>query len=286
MKIGYVGLNSSHALNFSKMINVDRPAGLPEGRITHIWGKDPERAAELIEKCQIDTACPTLESMVDRVDAVIIGARAGARHLDEARPFLEAGMRVFVDKPFTNDLADAEELLELADKHGAAVDSFSGLRVVPEVVDFKSRYAAATTDRYGGAINGHGDSANPYGGWYFYGVHAIELLLEVWGLQDGEVLAAEIGPHLHMRFALATGEVVSILLTPKWPPWSLSGYIDHGTVQTIVPLGGMQIEVTRSVLAFLHGEEGRSHRELLAPLKVIEAVRESLEDNASAAFEL
>jgi predicted dehydrogenase len=286
MRIGYVGLDNSHADGLMKMVNVDRPEGLPEARFTAIWGKDPQRAADLKEKYAVGTIVGAPGEMVGRVDAVVVGSRAGARHLAEARPLLEAGMTVFVDKPFTNDLADAEALVELAAKHGARMTSFSGLRVVPEVVRFKADYAASEMEKYGGAVNGHGDSTNPYGGWYFYAVHSIELLLECWGLQGGEVLAAELGRQLHVRAALDDGQVVSILLSPKFPPFSLCGYIDHGTLQTIVPLGGMQTEVTRRILAFLGGAEDLSPRELLAPLKVMEALRRSLKTAKAARFDV
>ena len=286
MNIGYVGLDNSHAEHFMKMVNVERPAGLPEGRFTHMWGRAPDRSAELRQKCETPNVAASPEEMVGQVDAVVVGARAGDRHLAEARPFLEAGMTVFVDKPFTNDLADAEAIVDLAKRHGARVTSFSGLRVVPEIVSFKADYAAIEAEKYGGSINGHADNGNPYGGWYFYAVHSIELLLECFSAQArGEVLAAEIGKQLHVRAALDDGQVVSILLSPAFPPFSLAGYADHKTIQTVLPLGGMQVEVTKRVLAFLHGAEDLSPRDLLAPLKVMEAVRESLKTGKPAAFE-
>ena len=285
MNIGYVGLDNSHAEHFMKMVNVDRPAGLPEGQFTHMWGRDADRAKELQEKCRTPNIVSAPEDLIGRVDTVVVGSRAGDRHLVEARPFLEAGMTVFIDKPFTNTLADARAIVALAEKHGARVTSFSGLRVVPEVVRFKADYVAIEAEKYGGAINGHGDSTNPYGGWYFYAVHSIELLLECFGAPAGEVLAAEIGSQLHVRVATGDGLVVSILLSPAFPPFSLAGYADHNTVTTVLPLGGMQIEVTKRVLGFLQGTDDLTARELLAPLAIMEAVRESLKSGKTARFE-
>lgn len=286
MKIGYVGLDNSHAEQLMKMVNVQKLPRLPEGRFTHMWGKDPKRAEELREKCQTETICASPEDLLGKVDTVIVGARAGARHLAEARPFLEAGMTVFIDKPLANDLADAQAIVDLAAKHGARVTSFSGLRCVPEVVKFKADWQAIEADKYGGSISGHGDETNPYGGWYFYAVHSIELLLECWAPESGRVLAEKIGDQMHMRVACGNGQIVSILLSPKWPPFSLSGYADHKIVLTDIPLGGMQAEVTRRILEFLHGAEDLTPRELVAPLKVMEAVRESLKTGKPAAFEV
>jgi len=286
VKIGYVGLDNSHAEQLMKMVNVTQPAGLPEARFTHMWDKDRKRAEELREKCQTETICDRPEDLLGKVDAVVVGARAGARHLAEARPFLEAGMTVFIDKPLANDLVDAQAIVDLAAKHRARLTSFSGLRCVPEVVKFKADFAAITAEKYGGSINGHGDSNNPYGGWYFYAVHSIELLLECWAPTSGELLAAEIGKQMHVRVACSDGQIVSILMSPAWPPFSLAGYADHANVMTVVPLGAMQIEVTKRILAFLHGADDLSPRELLAPLKIMEAIRESLATGKTAKFEV
>jgi GFO/IDH/MocA oxidoreductase family protein len=286
MNIGYVGLDNSHAEQLMKMVNVDRPDGLPEARFTHMWGNDPDRAKELQETCQTPTICASPEDLLGKVDTVIVGSRAGARHLAEARPFLEAGMTVYIDKPLANDLADAQAIVDLAETRGARVTSFSGLRVVPEVVKFKADYTSGEAELYGGAVNGHGDKTNPYGGWYFYAVHSIELLLDVWSPTGGDVLAAEIGDQMHIRVACDSGEIVTLQLSPKFPPFSLAGYIDHNTTLTVVPLGAMQIEVTKRVLDFLGGAEDLTPRQLVAPLKVMEAVRQSLASGAPARFEV
>ncbi|MBN2583367.1 MAG: Gfo/Idh/MocA family oxidoreductase [Planctomycetes bacterium] len=286
MKLGYVGLDSSHADQLTRMVNVEPPAGLPEARFTHIWGRDAERAKVVQEKGQVRTVCATIEEMIGQVDGVVVGARAGERHLAEARPLIEAGLPIFVDKPLTNTLADAQALLDLAEKHKVRLSSFSGLRVVPEVVEFKKKYAAIDAEKYGGAINGHGDDTNPYGGWYFYAVHSIELLLEVWGLQSGELLAAELNNQLHVRCALDDGQIVTIQLSAKFPPFSLIGFIDHNTFATVVPLGGMQEQVTRRIVGFFHGDAGLTRRELLAPLAVMEAIRQSLKTHKAASYEV
>lgn len=286
MKIGYVGLDNSHAEQLMKRVNVERPAGLPEGRFTHMWGKDPKRAEELREKCQTETICASPEDLLGKVDAVVVGSRAGSRHLAEARPFLEAGMTVFIDKPLANDLADARKIVDLAAKHQARLTSFSSLRCIPEVVKFKADYAAIQAEKYGGSVSGHGDDANPYGGWYFYAVHSVELLLECWAPERGEVLAAKIGNQMHVRVACGDGQIVSILMSPAWPPFSLAGYADHAVVMTVVPLGAAPIEVAQRILGFLHGAKDLSPRQLLAPLKVMEAVRESLKTGRPATFEV
>src|SRR5205823_1398283 len=58
------------------------------------------------------------EALLGRVDAVLIESQEGAAHLGRARPFLEAGVPLFIDKPFANSVHDAREIARLAGGRG------------------------------------------------------------------------------------------------------------------------------------------------------------------------
>ncbi|MCA8962895.1 MAG: Gfo/Idh/MocA family oxidoreductase, partial [Planctomycetes bacterium] len=57
---------------------------------------------------------------IDDVDAVSIVVPT-PRHLDAARPFLEAGKGVLVEKPLASTLEQADEIIALAERHGATL---------------------------------------------------------------------------------------------------------------------------------------------------------------------
>ena len=59
-------------------------------------------------------------AIVDEVDAVTIAVPT-ASHLDVARPFLERGLAVLVEKPMARTLAEADEMLGIAARHGGLV---------------------------------------------------------------------------------------------------------------------------------------------------------------------
>ena len=56
--------------------------------------------------------------LVGAVDAVVVAVPT-ASHLEVARPFLERGTPVLVEKPMTASLAEADELITIANRHGA-----------------------------------------------------------------------------------------------------------------------------------------------------------------------
>jgi len=70
---------------------------------------------------------------VELVDAAIIAVPT-LHHLDAARPFVEAGKPVLVEKPFTDDVKAGKKLIKLAEKTGASVQVGHTERFNPLVV--------------------------------------------------------------------------------------------------------------------------------------------------------
>ena len=62
-----------------------------------------EKNAQAVAKQRDCEALTDVADVIDRVDAAVIAAPTTA-HLDLARPFLEAGKPVLVEKPFCNDV--------------------------------------------------------------------------------------------------------------------------------------------------------------------------------------
>ena len=74
--------------------------------------------------------------MIGKVDAMLIEAVDGSVHYERAKPFLEAGIPCFVDKPFTCSVADARKIVDLAAKKKLPLFSSSSLRFAPELVAY------------------------------------------------------------------------------------------------------------------------------------------------------
>ncbi len=79
-----------------------------------------ESAATSVAKQRDCLALTNIADAIDKVDAAIIATPTIA-HLEAARPFIEAGKPVLIEKPYTDDPAAGEELIALAEKTGASV---------------------------------------------------------------------------------------------------------------------------------------------------------------------
>ena len=79
-----------------------------------------EAAAKSVAKQRNCLGFTNITDAVDKVDAAII-ATPTITHIDAARPFIEAGKPVLIEKPYTDDPDAGEQLIALARKTGASV---------------------------------------------------------------------------------------------------------------------------------------------------------------------
>jgi virulence factor len=177
VRFGLVGVNTSHAGVFASIFNggPEGPPALEGGRVVAVWGEPAGDAEALAAAHAIPAVVAEPTAMLGAVDAALIvdDTGGGARHAQLARPFLEAGVPTFVDKPMTLDLGDAVALFDLAERHGAPLMSSSALRFATEVADVKARLV--DVGRLSSVV-----SVGP-GDWYYYGVHAVEMYQTIVG---------------------------------------------------------------------------------------------------------
>jgi len=92
-------------------------AGSPNARFVAAVDLVAERAQAAVAGTEA-RALTDARDLVGQVDAVTIAVPT-VNHLEIARPFLERGVHVLVEKPMAGSLEEADELIELARKSGA-----------------------------------------------------------------------------------------------------------------------------------------------------------------------
>jgi virulence factor len=198
IKLGLIDFDTSHVVEFTKRLH---GVGVPEeqrvagARVVAGWPGEsammPERIGPYTEQLRemgVEIVKGPQE-LIGKVDGVLIESQEGAAHLGRARPFLEAGIPLFIDKPFTNSVHDAREIARLSAQHDAPVFSSSSLRYVPELVELLADREAL------GAIHGAATwtpaSTHPRNpGLFHYGIHGVEPLYAVMGPGCQEVWCA------------------------------------------------------------------------------------------------
>ena len=110
IRVGVVGvgyLGRFHALIYSRMPNVE---------LVGVVDTDSETARRVAAECGCD-ALEQAGQLLGKVDAVSIVVPTSA-HLDEARPFLQAGVHMLLEKPIASTVEAGEEIVRMADKAG------------------------------------------------------------------------------------------------------------------------------------------------------------------------
>ena len=196
-KIGIIGSDNSHAEAFSQAINIpDSVTGeymFPDCRVIGIYGEDRERTLQVATDGKIEYIAVNPIDLMGKVDAVMVVFRHGDLHMPHALPFIEAGIPVWIDKPFTIKNEDAIKLIKAAEKNGTLLTGGSTCKYSYDIAMAKN--AVAGNSRIGkvksAIMSFPAEIENEYGGLYFYGAHLVEMTLEAFGYNANSVVATE-----------------------------------------------------------------------------------------------
>lgn len=136
VRLGVIGLSegNGHPYSWSTIINGDYDAaameqcgypvipvylranrstlGIDGARVTHVWTQDRARSAHVAKASHIETVCDRLEDMIGCVDAVLLARDDPEQHVAMAKPFIEAGVPIFIDKPLAFSRKDLDWFAE------------------------------------------------------------------------------------------------------------------------------------------------------------------------------
>lgn len=188
IRIGLVGLDTSHCIAFTKLLNdpaakdhiagarivAGYPGGSPD--LPSSANRLEKYTAELRDtwKLEIVNDIPALAS---KVDAIILTSVDGRVHLDQFKQLLAAKKPVFIDKPLAASYRDAREIARLAKEAGVPWWSASSLRFAASLSELKNVPGGLVgASSYGPAEL---QPTNP--GFFWYGIHATEILYTLMG---------------------------------------------------------------------------------------------------------
>ncbi len=190
IRFGIIGTDTSHAVQFAKILNNPAEKGhIPGARITHAFkGGSPDipssadRVDKIAAQLKDDYAVEfvdTIPALVEKVDAVMLESVDGRPHLEQVKPVFAAKKPVFIDKPLAGSLKDAIEIARLAKESGTPCFSASSLRFFPGVT------AVINSEKIGDITGVSAYSPSTYEehhpDLFWYGIHGVEILYTLMG---------------------------------------------------------------------------------------------------------
>lgn len=199
MKLGIIGLDSSHALEFTRLLNrANRPGHVREHPITAacagVKAEDFDMSYERMDKITRTVTeewgvqlYPDISSVMEQVDAVLleqVDARIRVRQFEEIISYRKP---VFVDKPFALSTAECCRMLELADQYSVPVLSASSLRFADSLTEALKRSKGRQI--HGADFFGPMPFVETQPGYFWYGVHMADMLYRTMGMGCSRVQA-------------------------------------------------------------------------------------------------
>ena len=189
-KVGIIGLDTSHAIHFTRIMNVDKDPGTAGFRMAaaYQWGsrdiisstnRYPKYIAQ-VKEMGVEIV-PSIDDLIAKVDVVCLETNDGREHLWQAEKVFAAGKPVFIDKPLAHNLADALKIYELGRKYGAKYFSASSLRFSNVAKDVRA-------GKYGKIRGVAQISPSPlevqgtHNFYTWYGIHGFEPLVAMMGV--------------------------------------------------------------------------------------------------------
>lgn len=190
IRVGIIGLDTSHVMAFTGVLNAPNSEGELQGvKVVAAYpGGSPDIASsrdrvagytkDLQEKYGIEIV-DSVEALMPKVDAVLLESVDGRPHLKQVKPVFAAGKPVFIDKPAAGSLADAVEIFRLSKASGVPCFSSSSLRFSPGIAQMR------TNEKVGEVLGC--DAYSPcsleehHPDLYWYGIHGVETLYTIMG---------------------------------------------------------------------------------------------------------
>jgi hypothetical protein len=216
-----------------------QPAGtltIPGAKVTHICCLgDGGFTAEHVAKCAlIPHVVEKPTDVIGLVDAVVIATDIGREHVYRARPFIEAGLPVFIDKPLTDNAPDLRIFQDWV-ACGKPLMSSSSMRYTKEFIPYQLstrelgdlRFVSITTPK----------------SWESYGIHALEAIYPILG--PGFLSARNTGTSdrniVHLKHKCGADVIVAA---------SADMYGSFGCLQLCGTAGNVQLASGDSFFAF------------------------------------
>jgi predicted dehydrogenase len=277
IRIGIVGAENSHTVAISKTLNIDKK--VPGCRVTHVWGEADRYAKDAQDRGQIPNIVRNPEDMIGQVDAACVDHRDAKYHLPAVWPLIEAGIPVFVDKPFCYRVSEGKRFLDRAAGLGVPVCSFS---VLPKQKSFSQlKKDIGELGRIVSVVTtGPCDIKSNWGGVFFYGIHQVDMVAR---LLDSDITHVDVnrGKKNHTGTLYSASGAISTLnlFTEGHSAFHVSVICEKGRVDRVIGyddnpyLGGAEAFCNM----FKTGITDETRESMLKPVAVLEAMEKSID---------
>ena len=275
-RIAILGCENSHANTFLSFL--EDKEKYPDIEVAGVFSEDAEAAEKLKARFGVPVL-PSFDCLKGKLDGLVVTARHGNDHYRFARPYIADGIPMFIDKPITVKEDEAVVFMRECEAAGVRVTGGSCCIHCDEVVKLREKVAADPSAVLGGFVRAPINLCNPYGDFFFYAQHPVEILCEIFGRYPSAATAHLNGKNICASVRYPDYEI-SLLMTDGVYVYSATVASKEGNaggefpVKSSSPCFGIEFDSFVSLLR--GGEMKTTYRDFIAPVFVMNALNRSL----------
>ena len=283
-RIAILGCENTHADAFLKCIKARED--FSDVSVEGVYSDDRAAAEKLREKFGV----PVMDNYADavgKIDGIVITARHGDKHYPYAKPYIESGIPMFIDKPITINEDEAVTFMRELKENGVRFCGGSSLKQDEFVRRLKEeRIAESGGKTVGGYVRAPYQAENAHGGFYFYAQHLTEMILEIFGRFPLSVTARQNGSQIHVLFHYEDYDCVGLFCDRNYT-YYVSRMSESGSNCFDVPATNewFDREFEEFYKLLSGGEQMVTHKEFIAPVFIMNAMCRSLESGKEETIE-
>lgn len=275
-KVVILGCENSHANTFLKFIE---DGSYPEIEVVGVFSEDCEAAKKLSDTFGV-SVMSDFDDAVGEVDGVIVTARHGDNHYKYAAPYIATSKAMFIDKPITIEESEAVDFMRRLKSSNVRVTGGSCCKYIDYVQKLKKEHLSDFEGKtVGGFVRAPISLSNPYGDFFFYSQHLVEMVLEIYGFYPKSTKAFKNGKKVTVIFRYDDFDITALFVEENYY-YYVARYSEKN-------INGKEVEVVNKSPCFrtefdefyklLLGEKQKqTYKELIAPVFVMNAINRSL----------
>lgn len=278
-KIVFLGCENSHSAMFINFIKGDEKYNDIE--ILGVYSHDETAAKNLGEKCGVPVM-KSYDEAVGKADGVVITARHGDNHYKYAKPYIQSGVTMFIDKPITINEEESVAFMQECKKAGVKITGGSCLRFDAWVSEIaKENESEAGGKTLGGYVRCPISLGNPNGGFFFYAQHLVETVQVAFGRNVKSVYAKNSGKTLQVLFHYDNYTVSGTFVDESYNSYYVARLTENEvkgkefTVDGKNPCFKAEWDEFYNILS--GGEQVANYQDFIAPVFVMNAIVRSME---------
>lgn len=272
-RVAILGCENSHANDFLRVI---REENIQDIEVVGVYSCFPGEAEKLHEAFGVPVA-ESYDAFVGKIDGLIITARHGANHYKYAKPYLDSGIPMFIDKPVTITEEEAQEFMQELKSRRIAISGGSTLKHAAYVQALKKLAESGEHGNVlGGFLRAPIDINSVHGGFYFYAQHLVQTMCELFGYYPGTVRACRNNGKITCTIRYDDFDVTGVYLEKSYVYYAAVNFEKH-TEGGVFSLDGAPSREFHDFYNLLKGQpQAQSYEDFFAPVFIMNALERAL----------